>query len=63
VHVTFSANDVRAIRQGKQVAASADANEIAGLDEYGNLVAVLHRRGERWQPEVVLPDQTVDNEG
>jgi tRNA pseudouridine55 synthase len=62
-HVTFAPDDVRAIRQGKQVGADADADEIAGLDERGNLVAVLHRRGEKWQPEIVLPDQSVENEG
>jgi hypothetical protein len=35
-------------------------DEIAALSAGGSLVAVLRRRGETWQPSVVLPDEQLN---
>jgi hypothetical protein len=49
---------------GQRVSLDATgSDEIAALDERGALVAVLRRRGESWQPSVVLPVQETNERG
>ncbi len=45
---------VRAIGQGKRIAYNGASDDAAAVDEAGELVAILRRRGETWQPDVVL---------
>jgi tRNA pseudouridine55 synthase len=55
VHVTLSAEQVRAVRMGQRVTITAeDAEEVAAMDGGGELVGILVRRGEAWKPELVL---------
>jgi len=52
-----SREDERRLRMGQRVAFEGPRDdEIAAISEGGSLVAVLRRRGESWQPSVVLPD-------
>jgi len=54
--IVVSEDEERRLRMGQRVALAAPvSDEIAALNAHGNLVAVLHRRGESWQPDVVLP--------
>lgn len=54
---TLDAPGVTAVRRGQRVALDAADDEVAALDASGGLVAVLERRGDRYQPVVVLgPD-------
>lgn len=50
--------DVARVRAGQRVrlAAAPDGDELAATDAHGRLVAVLVRRGDAFQPELVLPD-------
>jgi tRNA pseudouridine55 synthase len=59
-----SEDEERRLRMGQRVALVAPvSDEIAALNAHGDLVAVLHRRGESWQPDVVLPAQESDENG
>ncbi len=54
--VTVGEEDEGRLRQGQRVALDApDGEEIAVLSESGALIAVVRRRGELFQPVVVLP--------
>ncbi|HVB51485.1 MAG TPA: tRNA pseudouridine(55) synthase TruB [Acidimicrobiales bacterium] len=54
--IVVSEDEARRLRMGQRVSlASSLSDEIAALDDRGALVAVLRRRGESWQPSVVLP--------
>jgi tRNA pseudouridine55 synthase len=56
VSVTVSDDEERRLRMGQRVALDQrDVGEIAAINEAGDLVGVLRRRGEVWQPVVVLP--------
>lgn len=54
--VTLGADDERRVRQGQRVALepSVAGEEVAAFDGAGELVAVLRRRGDVGQPEVVM---------
>jgi tRNA pseudouridine55 synthase len=55
--VVVSRDEATRLRQGQRVnLATASDEEIAALSDGGALVAVLRRRGESWQPVVVMPD-------
>ncbi|HWD97133.1 MAG TPA: tRNA pseudouridine(55) synthase TruB [Acidimicrobiales bacterium] len=55
--VTISDDEERRFRQGQRVSLDAPGDgEIAALNAAGALVAVVRRRGEHFQPVVVLPD-------
>jgi tRNA pseudouridine55 synthase len=59
-----SVDEERRLRMGQRVSLdAAGSDEIAALDERGALVAVLRRRGESWQPSVVLPVQETNERG
>ncbi|NNN01092.1 MAG: tRNA pseudouridine(55) synthase TruB [Acidimicrobiaceae bacterium] len=53
------------MRKGQQLdlAGSFLGAEVAALDSSGKLVGVLKRRGERWQPEVVLVSESGPTHG
>jgi tRNA pseudouridine55 synthase len=54
--VTISDDDERRLRQGQRVSLDAPSDgEIAALNAGGSLVAVVRRRGDNYQPVVVLP--------
>lgn len=54
--VTVLDDEVRRIVQGQRVeiGPSAIGPTVAALDQAGELVAVLGRRGDQWQPEIVF---------
>jgi len=57
--VVVSRDDERRLRTGQRVALDGPREaEIVAVSEAGALVAVLRRRGESWQPAVVLPDES-----
>lgn len=64
-HVRLSEDDERKIRMGQRVSLnqSVTSDEIAAMNDAGGLVAILRRRGEGWQPEVVLPEESRSSEG
>jgi tRNA pseudouridine55 synthase len=50
-------DEAQRLRHGQRVNLDASGDgEIAALSDAGSLVAVLRRRGESWQPTVVMPD-------
>ncbi len=52
------------LRHGQRVNLEVSGSEeIAAVSESGSLVAVLRRRGESWQPSVVMPDDESDARG
>jgi len=55
-------SDVVKMRMGQRVAfdESFMGQEIAALDDEGELVGVLRRRGELWKPEIVMAARGVD---
>jgi tRNA pseudouridine55 synthase len=56
VSVTVTDDEERRLRMGQRVALDQhDNGEIAAINVAGDLVGVLRRRGEVWQPVVVLP--------
>ena len=64
-HVVLDDDAESKIRMGQR-ATLADplvTDEIAALNGAGQLVAILRRRGETWQPEVVLPEEPLASEG
>ncbi len=57
--VVLSGDDERRLRRGQRVTLEATrADEAAALNTAGSLVAVVQRRGETWQPVVVLPPES-----
>jgi len=59
--IVVSAEDERRLRMGQRVSLDGPReDEIAALSAAGSLVAVLRRRGETWQPSVVLPDEKLN---
>ena len=64
-HVVLDENVERKIRMGQRVTLVDPlvTDEIAALNGTGQLVAILRRRGETWQPEVVLPEEPLASEG
>lgn len=55
-HVLVTLDQERRLRMGQRVHLSAsDRGEIAALNGQGALVGVLERRGDAWQPVVVMP--------
>ena len=64
-HVVLGDDAERKIRMGQRVALVDPlvTDEIAALNGAGQLVAILRRRGEAWQPEVVLPEEPPASEG
>jgi tRNA pseudouridine55 synthase len=56
VSVTVTDDEERRLRMGQRVALDQkDDGEIAAINGSGDLVGVLRRRGDVWQPVVVLP--------
>jgi tRNA pseudouridine55 synthase len=56
VKVSVSEDEEKRLRMGQRLElAELAGDEIAALSVTGHLVAVLGRRGEVWQPEVVMP--------
>jgi tRNA pseudouridine55 synthase len=56
--VVVSRDDERRLRMGQRISLDGPVDgEIAAVSATGSLVAVLRRRGESWQPAVVLPDE------
>ncbi len=55
-HVTLDESQTRAMRRGQRVALEGTyhGEEIAAMDEGGDLVGVLRRRADSWKPELVL---------
>jgi tRNA pseudouridine55 synthase len=49
--------DLRRVTSGNEVPASVDGAWGALIDQGGALVAIAERRGDRWQPRVVLHDR------
>ena len=64
-HVVLDEGTERKIRMGQRVtfADPVVTDEIAALNDNGQLVAILRRRSEGWQPEVVLPEESRASEG
>lgn len=54
--VTVADDEVRRIARGQriEVAAGVTGSTVAAIDQAGELVAVLGRRGDQWQPEIVF---------
>ncbi|HEY5112142.1 MAG TPA: tRNA pseudouridine(55) synthase TruB [Acidimicrobiales bacterium] len=62
--IVVSEDEERRLRMGQRVSLDAPlSDEIAALNDRGALVAVLRRRGESWQPSVVLPVQVTNERG
>jgi tRNA pseudouridine55 synthase len=59
-HVVIGPTEQDRMRKGQQVDLEElfEGPEIAALDPSGNLLGILKKRGERWQPELVLPSAT-----
>jgi tRNA pseudouridine55 synthase len=54
--VTVSDEEEKRLRMGQRVAFDdVSGDEIAALSDTGHLVGVLRRRGDAWQPDVVMP--------
>lgn len=49
-----SLEEIVALRQGKRIAADLGDEETAVAVDHGEVVAIVTRRGETWQPSVVL---------
>lgn len=56
-HVTLSDDEQRRMRMGQRLTLDEkfDGQEVAAMNDVGALVGILARRGESWQPELVLP--------
>jgi tRNA pseudouridine55 synthase len=64
VPVVVNADEATHLRQGQRINLDlTQEGEIAALSESGALVAVLRRRGESWQPVVVMPAEESDARG
>ncbi|HEV3268871.1 MAG TPA: tRNA pseudouridine(55) synthase TruB [Acidimicrobiales bacterium] len=56
--IVVTRDDERCLRMGQRVALDGPTEgEVAAVSERGSLVAVIRRRGDSWQPAVVLPDE------
>ena len=53
---TVSEDQIRDIRHGKRIVLDTSDDLVAALSETGDVVAVLARRGENYQPETVLAE-------
>ena len=54
--IQVSDDDEKKLRMGQRVALEPrESEEIAALNDAGHLVGVLRRRGDSWQPVVILP--------
>jgi tRNA pseudouridine55 synthase len=58
--VVLSADEERQMRMGQQLDLTATfmSDEIAAIDRSEDLIGILRRRVEKWQPELVLPLST-----
>jgi tRNA pseudouridine55 synthase len=56
-HVTLSDDEQRRMRMGQRLTLDEtfDGREVAAMNGAGDLVGILRRRDEVWQPELVLP--------
>lgn len=54
--VTLDDDEIRRARHGQRLAVVARAADVAALDANGDLVAVLERRGEGYQPSLVFAE-------
>jgi tRNA U55 pseudouridine synthase TruB len=62
--VVVTDDEAQRLRHGQRVNLDASGDtEIAALSEGGALVGVLRRRGESWQPTVVMPDEKTEGRG
>ena len=57
--VEVDGDDLARLRRGQllQFTAEPTTSEVAVVDEQGRLAGIVHRRGEGWQPDVVLPEE------
>jgi tRNA pseudouridine55 synthase len=64
-HVTLSEDEQRRMRMGQRLALheSFSGREVAAMDGTGDLVGILRRRDESWQPELVLPADAAPTRG
>jgi len=54
--IRVSDDEEKKLRMGQRVALEPrESEEIAALNDAGHLVGVLRRRGDSWQPVVILP--------
>jgi tRNA U55 pseudouridine synthase TruB len=58
--VVLSIDEERHMRMGQQLTLTTafEIDEIAAIDHSHDLIGILRRRGDRWQPELVLPLST-----
>jgi tRNA pseudouridine55 synthase len=62
--LVVSDEDEKRLRMGQRIASTAPrGDEIAATNETGSLVAVLKRRGNSWQPLIVLPIEEANERG
>lgn len=61
--VVVGGEDVRRLRLGQRVVLGVKVDEVAVLDEGGALVAIVERRGDTWQPSVVLASEDAPARG
>ena len=64
-HVRLTEDEARRVRMGQMLilADTFAGSEIAAIDDGGDLVAILQRRGERWKPDVVLTEPSSNGHG
>lgn len=54
--IVVDEDDERRLREGQRLRAEGPlGGEVAALDRAGNLVAIVERRGDLWQPTLVMP--------
>ena len=58
--IAADADDLQRLRRGQllQFQAVDTTEEVAIVDDEGHLAGIVHRRGEGWQPDLVLPEWT-----
>jgi tRNA pseudouridine55 synthase len=62
--LVVSDDDEKRLRMGQRITSIAPrGDEIAATNETGSLVAVLKRRGNLWQPLIVLPIEEANERG
>lgn len=62
-HVVLDDEGVVNVRHGRRISVASSADEVAALDREGRLVAVLVRRGDTYQPDVVMAVGDNDERG
>jgi tRNA pseudouridine55 synthase len=64
-HVTLDDLQTRAVRMGQRVALSESYrdDEIAAMDEAGQLVGILQRRDKSWKPALILTSSEQSSRG